>query len=63
MLRHLESCIASLWQGLEFSRRALDTKLFEKGDGSVYERLNWLYNVGRHSIGRRLLHVTCIVPG
>jgi len=48
MLRHLESCIASLWQGLEFSRRALKTKLFEKGDGSVYERLNWLYNEGRH---------------
>ena len=48
MLRHLENCIAALWQGLDFCRRALDTKLFEKGDGSVYERLNWLYNVGRH---------------
>lgn len=48
MLRHMESCIAALWQGLEFSRRALQTTLFEKGDGSVYERLNWLYNVGRH---------------
>ncbi|WP_254574567.1 hypothetical protein [Stenotrophomonas acidaminiphila] len=48
MLRHLESCIAALWQGLEFSRRALQTKLFEKGDGSFYERLNWLYNTGRH---------------
>jgi hypothetical protein len=29
MLRHLESCIAALWQGLEFSRRAIDTKLFD----------------------------------
>jgi len=48
MLRHMESCIAALWQGLEFSRRALQTKLFEKGDDSVYERLNWLYNAGRH---------------
>ena len=48
MLRHMESCIAALWQGFEFSRRALQTKLFEKEDGSVYERLNWLYNVGRH---------------
>lgn len=48
MLRHVESCIAALWQGLEFSRRALHIKLFEKGDGSVYERLNWLYNIGRH---------------
>jgi len=48
MLRHLENCIAALWQGLEFCRHALQTKLFEKGDGSVYERLNWLYNAGRH---------------
>jgi len=35
-LRHLENC------------RALATDLFTKGDGSVYERLNWLYNKGRH---------------
>jgi hypothetical protein len=48
MLRHLENCVAALWQGLEFGRRAMNTKLFEKGDGSVYERLNWVYNVGRH---------------
>jgi hypothetical protein len=48
MLRHLENCIAALWQRLEFSRRALEKNLFENGDGSVYERLNWLYNVGRH---------------
>lgn len=48
MLRHLENCISALWQGLEFSRRALNKKLFEKGDGSVYERLNWVYNVARH---------------
>jgi hypothetical protein len=48
MLRHLENCVAALWQGFEFCRHALGTKLFEKGDGSVYERLNWLYNVSRH---------------
>ena len=48
MLRHLENSIAALWQGLEFCRLAIGTKLFEKGDGSVYERLNWIYNVGRH---------------
>lgn len=47
-LRHLESCIANLWQGLALSHRSINFKLFEKGDGSVYERLNWLYNVGRH---------------
>lgn len=48
MLRHLESCLAALWQGLEFAHRAIKSNLFVKGDGSVYERLNWLYNVGRH---------------
>lgn len=48
MLRHLENCIAALWQGFEFCRRALKTNLFERGDESTYERLNWLYNVGRH---------------
>jgi hypothetical protein len=47
-LRHLESCLAALWQGLDSGRRALATDLFTKGDGSVYERLNWLYNKGRH---------------
>lgn len=48
MLRHLENCIAALWQGLDFGRKALHIELFKKGDGSVYERLNWLYNTGRH---------------
>jgi len=40
--------LASLWQGLDLGRRAIDTDLFSKGDGSVFERLNWLYNKGRH---------------
>jgi hypothetical protein len=47
-LRHFESCLASLWQGLDLGRRALGTDLFAKGDGSVFERLNWLYNKARH---------------
>ena len=29
MLRHLENCVTALWQGLEFGRRALETKLFD----------------------------------
>jgi hypothetical protein len=45
MLRHLENCIAALWQGLDFG---INGKLFIQGDGSFYERLNWLYNKGRH---------------
>lgn len=48
VLRHLESCISCVWQGLEFARKSLDQDLFKKGDGSVYERLNWVYNVSRH---------------
>jgi len=47
-LRHLESCISSVWQGLEFARKSLGQDLFKKGDGSAYERLNWVYNVSRH---------------
>ena len=48
VLRHLESCISAVWQGLEFARKALDQELFQKGDGSVYQRINWVYNVSRH---------------
>ncbi|MXS86335.1 hypothetical protein ABO04_10640 [Nitrosomonas sp. HPC101] len=48
VLRHLESCISSVWQGLEFVRKSLGENLFKNGDGSVYERMNWVYNVSRH---------------
>jgi hypothetical protein len=50
MLRHLENCISALWQGLSFCRRGLgkDKHFFKKDDGSVYQRLNSLYNVSRH---------------
>lgn len=48
VLRHLESCISSIWQGLEFARKSLGQDLFVRGDGSVYERMNWVYNVSRH---------------
>jgi len=47
-LRHCEACIAASWQGLEFGRKALGQKLFDRGDGTVYERLNSVYNAGRH---------------
>lgn len=47
-LRHLESCLAALWQGFDLARRASGTELFLKGDNSAFERLNWLYNKGRH---------------
>ena len=47
-LRHFEACIANLWQGLDFARRALNTKIFQPGDGTAYERLNEVYNTSRH---------------
>ncbi len=48
VLRHLEACLSAVWQGLEFARKSLGQDLFTKGDGSVYERMNWVYNVSRH---------------
>ena len=47
-LRHLEASLAALWQGLDFGRRAVGVDLFARGDATVYERINWLYNKGRH---------------
>lgn len=59
-LRHCEGCVAAAWQALEFGRKALDQRLFDKGDGTVYERLNAVHNVGRHfdpeALPRRALH-------
>ena len=47
-LQHCEACIAASWQALEFGRKALGVKLFAPSDGSVYERMNEIYNTGRH---------------
>jgi hypothetical protein len=48
-LRKFESTVAMLYQALDFMRRALGISLFTPGDGSAYERLNLIYNKGRHS--------------
>ena len=48
LLRHCEACMTASCQALNFGRRSLGTKLFEKGDASVFERLNVLYNESRH---------------
>lgn len=48
LLRHLEACITAIWQGLEFGRKAIGQELFQKADGTVYQRLNWIYNASRH---------------
>lgn len=48
-LWNFESSVAALSQAFDFARRALDRKLFEKGDGSPYERLNLIYNNSKHA--------------
>ncbi len=48
MLRHLENCIAALWQGMDFCRKVTGKNLFEKSDDTFYRRLNEVYNCGRH---------------
>lgn len=54
LLRHLENCVAALWQGLEFGRKAIGRDLYQKNDGTVFERLNWVYNVSRHFVPNEL---------
>jgi hypothetical protein len=47
-LRRFEGAVGATYQGFDFARHALATNLFEKGDGSPLQRLNEIYNVGRH---------------
>jgi hypothetical protein len=47
-LRHLENTVAALYQGYDLARNALSTELFQKNDDSTLERLNFIYNNGRH---------------
>jgi hypothetical protein len=55
-LFHFETCIAQIWQAydqtMSFWKRETGekNKIFEPGDGSVYERLNKLYNDSRHAV-------------
>ena len=54
-LFHLETCIAQMWQvydqTMSFGKRVTGEKkkFYEPGDGSVYERLNKLYNDSRYA--------------
>jgi hypothetical protein len=43
-----ESALANTYQGLEFLRKNVKERLFEKGDGSDLERINRIYNISRH---------------
>ena len=53
-LGRLESTVAMVCQALNFIRRALNIKLYEKRDGSPYERLYLIYNRSRHEDPEKL---------
>ena len=44
-----ESTVGMLSQSHDFVRKSLGIQLFSRGDGRPYERLNLIYNKGRHS--------------
>jgi hypothetical protein len=47
-LRRFENAIGATYRVFEFGRKALKMKLFAKNDGTPLQRLNALYNDGRH---------------
>ena len=53
-LRKFESSAAMTYQTYMFTMRFLPTKLFKPGDGSAYQRLNDIYNKGRHEDPEKL---------
>ena len=47
-LFHYEVCIAQTYQGVEFLGKVNETNLFEKGDGSLLERIHKIYVDSKH---------------
>jgi len=47
-LNHFEAAIGFLYQAYDLRMRFMSVKLFQKGDGTSYNRLNSIYNKGRH---------------
>jgi hypothetical protein len=47
-LRRFESAVAMTYQTFVICRKALKLQLFEKDDGTDLQRLNQIYNDGRH---------------
>jgi hypothetical protein len=47
-LAHFENCIMHLYQASNHFSAILGKKIFEKGDGSFFERLNSIYNQVKH---------------
>ena len=64
-LAHIESLIMGLYQIYQIIIKMLDKKLFEKNDGSIYDRLNKSYNAIKHfdpnNISEELIQSTYII--
>lgn len=47
-LRKFELAAHQTYQAFDVGRKVMNTQLFEKGDGSPFQRLNEIYNLSRH---------------
>jgi hypothetical protein len=47
-VRRFENAIGATYRAFDFGRRALGKDLFAKSDATPLQRLNELYNIGRH---------------
>lgn len=48
IISHLEVSLSSAYQVLEYIKRITEEPFFKKGDGSVGEKLNRIYNISKH---------------
>ncbi|HEX4534535.1 MAG TPA: hypothetical protein VH000_09920, partial [Rhizomicrobium sp.] len=48
-LDQIERTISLCYQANDYGRKVLDHPLFTKNDGSIFQRLNAVYNAARHS--------------
>lgn len=51
-LYHIEATVAQLYQAFDYSRKMLNTKLFDENDESPLSRLNLIYNTSKHQVAR-----------
>ena len=49
-LYHFEAALGQLYQAYDYSRKMLDSKLFESNDGSPLDRLNKIHNTSKHQL-------------
>jgi hypothetical protein len=48
-LSYFEDAVANLYQAMDISRKIMNSRLYEKNDGSQEQRINILYNVSKHA--------------